>query len=61
MVPIALKPKEDGADDSSDWSLDESELRAAFSSRTKAILINTPHNPTGKVSLLPSSIILFCL
>jgi aminotransferase len=32
-----------------DWSIDEAELRAAFSDRTRAIIINTPHNPTGKV------------
>jgi aminotransferase len=32
-----------------DWSFDENELRNAFNSRTRAIIINTPHNPTGKV------------
>ena len=32
-----------------DWSLDPEELRAAFSPQTKAIIINTPNNPTGKV------------
>ena len=32
-----------------DWSLDETELRAAFNDRTRAIIVNTPHNPTGKV------------
>jgi aspartate/methionine/tyrosine aminotransferase len=31
------------------WSFDPAELRAAFSPRTKAIIVNTPHNPTGKV------------
>lgn len=31
------------------WELDPDELRAAFSKKTKAILINTPHNPTGRV------------
>lgn len=31
------------------FAVDESELRAAFSPRTRAILLNTPHNPTGKV------------
>jgi aminotransferase len=31
------------------FTIDPDELRAAFSSRTKAIIINTPHNPTGKV------------
>jgi aspartate/methionine/tyrosine aminotransferase len=32
-----------------DWALDEAEMRAAFSDRTRAIVINTPNNPTGKV------------
>jgi aspartate/methionine/tyrosine aminotransferase len=32
-----------------DWSFDEAELTAAFSSRTRAIVINDPNNPTGKV------------
>jgi aspartate/methionine/tyrosine aminotransferase len=32
-----------------DYSIDRGELEAAFSPRTKAIIINTPHNPTGKV------------
>ena len=32
-----------------DWTLDEAELRAAFSDRTRAVVINTPNNPTGKV------------
>ncbi len=32
-----------------DWSFDPDELRAAFNARTKAIIINTPHNPTGKM------------
>ncbi len=32
-----------------DWAIDEAELRAAFSDRTRAIIVNTPHNPTGKV------------
>ena len=32
-----------------DWSFDEAELEAAFNNRTKAIIINTPNNPTGKV------------
>lgn len=32
-----------------DWSFDEGELRAAFGPRTRAIVVNTPHNPTGKV------------
>jgi aminotransferase len=32
-----------------DWTFDETELRQAFNNNTKAIIINTPHNPTGKV------------
>jgi aminotransferase len=32
-----------------DWSIDETELAGAFNSNTAAIVINTPHNPTGKV------------
>ncbi|KAB8320179.1 aminotransferase class I/II-fold pyridoxal phosphate-dependent enzyme [Tolypothrix campylonemoides VB511288] len=32
-----------------DWTFDEAELRQAFNNNTKAIIINTPHNPTGKV------------
>ena len=31
------------------WSFDPDELAAAFSEKTKAIIINTPNNPTGKV------------
>jgi aspartate/methionine/tyrosine aminotransferase len=31
------------------WTFDPDELRAAFNERTKAIIITTPHNPTGKV------------
>jgi aminotransferase len=32
-----------------DWTFDESELRRAFNPHTKAIILNTPNNPTGKV------------
>ena len=32
-----------------DWAFDEAELAAAFNDNTKAIIINTPNNPTGKV------------
>jgi aminotransferase len=32
-----------------DWSFDPDELRRAFSPRTKAIILNSPNNPTGKV------------
>ncbi|HET9614474.1 MAG TPA: aminotransferase class I/II-fold pyridoxal phosphate-dependent enzyme, partial [Candidatus Limnocylindrales bacterium] len=32
-----------------DWSIDPAELRAAVTPRTRAIVVNSPHNPTGKV------------
>ena len=32
-----------------DWTFDERELEAAFTDRTRGIVINTPNNPTGKV------------
>jgi aspartate/methionine/tyrosine aminotransferase len=38
-------PQEDG----SEWTFDEKELRLAFAKHTKAIILNTPNNPTGKV------------
>ncbi|HEX2622688.1 MAG TPA: aminotransferase class I/II-fold pyridoxal phosphate-dependent enzyme, partial [Phototrophicaceae bacterium] len=31
------------------WTFDPDELRAAFSPKTRAIILNTPHNPTGRV------------
>ncbi|HEX6823728.1 MAG TPA: aminotransferase class I/II-fold pyridoxal phosphate-dependent enzyme [Candidatus Sulfotelmatobacter sp.] len=38
-------PQEDGAE----WTFEEKELRQAFAKHTKAIILNTPNNPTGKV------------
>jgi aspartate/methionine/tyrosine aminotransferase len=38
---VALRPP--------DWTFDEAELRAAFTDRTGAVIVNTPNNPTGKV------------
>ena len=32
-----------------DFTFDPDELRAAFTDRTRVVLLNTPHNPTGKV------------
>src|SRR5215467_5983957 len=32
-----------------DWGFDREELRRAFTPRTKAIILNSPNNPTGKV------------
>ena len=41
LRPVPLRPPTFG--------FDPDELRAAFSSRTKLVLVNTPHNPTGAV------------
>jgi N-succinyldiaminopimelate aminotransferase len=41
---VPLRPQASGR-----WELDPDELRAAFGARTKLILLNTPHNPCGKV------------
>jgi len=35
-----------------DWTFDPDELRRAFSPKTKAIILNSPNNPTGKVFTL---------
>nr|HEV7954396.1 aminotransferase class I/II-fold pyridoxal phosphate-dependent enzyme [Candidatus Acidoferrales bacterium] len=32
-----------------DWTFDRDELARAFTPRTKALILNTPNNPTGKV------------
>jgi len=32
-----------------DWKIDQDKLREAFSNKTRAIIVNTPHNPTGRV------------
>ena len=40
---VALEPH------GNDWILDFDALAAAFTGKTKAIILNTPHNPTGKV------------
>jgi N-succinyldiaminopimelate aminotransferase len=42
--PVTLRPGPDGR-----YVFDEGELRAAFGPRTRLVLLNSPHNPTGKV------------
>ncbi|XP_061540208.1 kynurenine--oxoglutarate transaminase 3-like [Phycodurus eques] len=48
LIPLRPKPTQKVAS-SADWFLDPEELASRFNSKTKAILINTPHNPIGKV------------
>jgi N-succinyldiaminopimelate aminotransferase len=43
-VPVLLAPGDDGR-----YTFDPDELTNAVSNRTKLILLNSPHNPTGKV------------
>jgi N-succinyldiaminopimelate aminotransferase len=42
--PVTLRPGPDGR-----FSFDPDALRAAFSPRTRLVLLNSPHNPTGKI------------
>lgn len=51
-VFVSLKPtptKDQELDCSSNWQLDPTELASKFTSRTKALILNTPNNPLGKV------------
>ncbi|KAJ1970846.1 arylformamidase [Dimargaris xerosporica] len=51
-VPLRVRPGVDATQHvipASDWVLDIDELRAAITPRTKVLIINTPHNPIGKV------------
>ena len=43
---VKLRPPKD---EGGEWTFDEKELRRAFDKHTKAIILNTPNNPTGKV------------
>jgi N-succinyldiaminopimelate aminotransferase len=44
--PVPLRPPASG---SGPWTFDPAELRAAVTPRARLLLLNTPHNPTGKV------------
>ena len=46
LQPVRLRPPADG---SGPYRFDPQELAAAFGPRTRVVLLNTPHNPTGKV------------
>jgi len=49
-VFVPLRPSgAAGTTSSGDWKLDTAELEAAFGAKTKAIIVNTPNNPLGKV------------
>uniref|UniRef100_A0A8B9JCE4 Kynurenine--oxoglutarate transaminase 3 n=1 Tax=Astyanax mexicanus TaxID=7994 RepID=A0A8B9JCE4_ASTMX len=48
LIPLRLVSSKSGIT-SADWVLDQDELASKFNSKTKAIIINTPNNPIGKV------------
>ncbi|XP_037607938.1 kynurenine--oxoglutarate transaminase 1-like [Sebastes umbrosus] len=50
-VYVSLRPKVEGSSvlSSGDWVLSAEELASKFTPRTKAIIMNTPNNPLGKV------------
>ncbi|KDR83595.1 hypothetical protein GALMADRAFT_235859 [Galerina marginata CBS 339.88] len=50
-VYVPLHPPKDSVEKatSDDWTLDIDQLRRAITPRTKMIIVNTPHNPVGKV------------
>lgn len=47
-MPRHVLLRETGTEESA-WGLDLDELAAAFTGRTRVIIVNTPHNPTGHV------------
>lgn len=52
VVYVPLQPPADGSvrtTPASAWSVDFAQLEAAVSPRTKMLVLNTPHNPVGKV------------
>jgi kynurenine--oxoglutarate transaminase/cysteine-S-conjugate beta-lyase/glutamine--phenylpyruvate transaminase len=52
-VPLRRRENKQEVAEGGEWRLDMKELRAAFNDKTKVLLINTPHNPTGKVMTRP--------
>jgi aminotransferase len=46
---VTLRPPDPRPGADTTWTFDPDELAAAFSNKTKAIILNTPNNPTGKV------------
>jgi kynurenine aminotransferase len=52
VVYVPLHPPKDGATkttSASEWTVDIKKLEAAITSRTRMIVLNSPHNPVGKV------------
>ena len=51
FVPLRFEPYDDDDEvvSGGDWVLDREELMKVVSPRTRAIILNSPHNPTGKI------------
>jgi kynurenine aminotransferase len=49
FVPLHPPSKDNKHPTGQDWKIDIDEFRAAFSPKTKVVIVNTPHNPVGKV------------
>ncbi|CAK3895544.1 PLP-dependent transferase [Lecanosticta acicola] len=52
VVYVPMHPPKDGAvktTSASEWTIDMKELEAAITDRTRMIVLNSPHNPIGKV------------
>lgn len=48
-VPLRLSKQFDQKISANDWILNPKDLECAIGERTKAIILNSPHNPTGKI------------
>lgn len=46
--------QKEGSNESDDWKFDINNLKAAFNEKTKAIVVNNPMNPLGKVCIYNS-------
>lgn len=47
-----MQNKTSGTITSGDWVFDKNEMASLFNEKTKGIIVNTPHNPVGKVFTL---------
>jgi len=48
-VPLVFKPYNNDGKGAGEWILDPHKLKDAITSKTRALILNSPHNPTGKI------------
>eukprot|EP01079_Euglenida_sp_SAG-EU17-18_P002856 gene2856-3451_t len=54
VVPVGVPMSApDGCGSAADWHIDFDKLEAALTSKTRLLMLNTPHNPVGKVTTRP--------